>query len=288
MEPTLPPAPHRPDDVLSARRGTVHGTLGPAAEGVRARILDEIGSGALRPGERLGAERDMAPRYGVSRSTLRLAIEALESTGHLRRARGRAGGTFVAERRVERDLTHITGLPAWLRRQGFEAGTRVLSARLIEADDETVESLRLAPGALVFEIVRTRLADRAPISLERAGLPADRFPGLLDQSLRDSVYALMQTAYGIVPAEAIERIEIVGASASAARLLDVPRSSPLLSVERVMVDDAGRPFELSHDLFRGDRIRIVVRGNADRDSPGVIASSIEAMTRPATAGSTKG
>jgi GntR family transcriptional regulator len=287
MEPTLPPGPSRPDDVLSGRRGTVHGTLGPAAEGVRARILDEIAAGSLRPGERLGAERDMAPRYGVSRSTLRLAIEALESTGHLRRARGRAGGTFVAERRVERDLTHMTGLPAYLRRQGFEAGTRVLSARLIEADDETVESLRLAPGALVFEIVRTRFADGAPISLERARLPADRFPGLLDHSLRGSVYALMQEQYGIVPGEALERIEIVGASATAARLLDVPRSSALLSVERVMVDDEGRPFELSHDLVRGDRVRIVVRADADPESPGVIARSIEAVARP-TPGATKG
>jgi GntR family transcriptional regulator len=287
MQPTTPRAPTGGDADRASRHGTIHGTLGPAAEGVRARLLDEIASGALRPGERLGAEREMAPRYGVSRSTLRLAIEALESTGHLRRARGRAGGTFVAERRVERDLTHITGLPAWLRRQGFEAGTRVLSARLIEADDETVESLDLAPGALVFEIVRTRLADGAPISLERARLPADRFPGLLDHSLRDSIYALMQTAYGIVPREAIERIEIVGASATAARLLDVPRSSPLLSVERVMVDDGGRPFELSHDLFRGDRVRIVVRADADRDSPGVIARSIQAVAPP-TADSTKG
>src|SRR4249920_2621499 len=103
MQPTTPRAPTRADADRGSRRGTIHGTLGPAAEGVRARLLDEIASGALRPGERLGAERDMAPRYGVSRSTLRLAIEALESTGHLRRVRGRAGGTFVAERRVERD-----------------------------------------------------------------------------------------------------------------------------------------------------------------------------------------
>jgi GntR family transcriptional regulator len=276
----MPGAPARPLTDRAPLRATVHGTLGPAAEGVRARVLEEIASGALRPGQRLGAERDLAPRYGVSRSTLRVAIEALESAGQLRRVRGRAGGTYVAERRVERDLTHITGLPAYLRRQGFEAGTRVLSARLIEADDETVESLELAPGALVFEIVRTRLADGAPISLERARLPAERFPGLLDHSLRDSIYALIQTAYDIAPGEAIERIEIVGASATAARLLDVPRSSPLLSVERVMVDDARRPFELSHDLFRGDRVRIVVRAVADRDSPGVIASSIEAMTAP--------
>ena len=275
-----PPPPAADPADREKRRGTVHGTLGPAAEDVRGRILDEIASGALRPGERLGAERDMAVRYGVSRSTLRLAIEALESTGHLRRVRGRAGGTFVAERRVERDLTHMTGLPAYLRRQGFEAGTRVLSARLIEADDETVEILELAPGALVFEIVRTRLADGAPISLERARLPAERFPGLLDHSLRDSIYALMQTDYGVVPREAIERIEIVGASTTAARLLDVPRGSPLLSVVRVMVDDARRPFELSHDLFRGDRVRVVVRGDANGDTPGTIASSIEAVSPP--------
>jgi GntR family transcriptional regulator len=278
MEPPPPSAAVQADSVK--RRATVHGMLGPAAEDVRARILEEIASGALRPGERLGAERDMAVRYGVSRSTLRLAIEALESTGHLRRVRGRAGGTFVAERRVERDLTHMTGLPAYLRRQGFEAGTRVLSARLIEADDETVESLALAPGALVFEIVRTRLADGAPISLERARLPAERFPGLLDHSLRDSIYALMQTDYGVVPHEATERIEVVGASATAARLLDVPRGSPLLSVVRVTVDDARTPFELSHDLFRGDRVRVVVRGDANGDIPGTISSSIEAVSPP--------
>jgi hypothetical protein len=67
----------------------------------------------------------------------------------------------------------------------------------------------------------------------------------------------------------------------------VPRSSALLSVERVMVDDEGRPFELSHDLFRGDRVRIVVRADADPESPGVIARSIEAVARP-TPGATKG
>ena len=94
------------------------------------------------------------------------------------------------------------------------------------------------------------------------------------------MYALIQAAYGVVPGEAIERIEIVGASASAARLLDVPRGSPLLSVVRVMVDDARRPFELSHDLFRGDRVRVVVRGDANGDTPGMIASSIQAVSPP--------
>jgi GntR family transcriptional regulator len=251
--------------------------LGPAAEDVRRRILDEISSGVLRPGERLGAERDLARRYEVSRVTLRAALAELESSGAVRRVTGRAGGTFVAERRVERDLTAVAGLPAYLRRQGFQAGARVLSTRTLQANDEVALGLQLAPGAVVYEIVRTRLADDEPISLERAYLPADRFPGLLDRPLGGLLYPMLQTDYGLIPGEAEERIEVVGASENAARVLGVPRSAPLVSVERHTVDQDGVPFELSHDLFRADRLRIVVRAQADRSTEGVIGELIEGV-----------
>lgn len=249
--------------------------LGPAADEVRRRILDEIASGVLGPGERLGAERDLARRYQVSRSTLRAALAELESSGAVRRVTGRAGGTFVAERRVERDLTRVAGLPAYLRRQGFQAGARVLSTRTLQADDEVALGLGLAPGAVVFEIVRTRLADDEPISLEHAYLPADRFPGLLDKPLGGLIYPMLQTDYGLIPGEAEERIEVVGASENAARVLGVRRSAPLVSVERHTVDTDGVPFELSHDLFRADRVRIVVRAQADRSTEGLVAGLVE-------------
>ncbi len=254
-------------------------SLGPAAVEARRRILDEIASGVLRPGERLGAERDLARRYGVSRATLRAALAELESSGAVRRATGRAGGTFIAERRVERDLTTVAGLPAYLRRQGFQAGARVLSTRTLEANDEISRGLGLAPGAVVFEIVRTRLADDEPISLEHAYLPADRFPGLLDRPLGGLLYPMLQTEYGLIPGEADERIEVVGASENAARVLGVRRSAPLVSVERHTVDIADVPFELSHDLFRADRVRIRVRAQADRSTDGVIGGLIE-VARP--------
>lgn len=249
--------------------------LGPAAEEVRRRIMHEIASGALRPGERLGAERDLASRYGVSRSTLRAALAELESSGSIRRSTGRAGGTFVAERRVDRDLRTVAGLPAYLRRQGFHAGARVLATRTLQASDEIALGLGLAPGAVVYEIVRTRLADDVPISLEHAYLPADRFPGLLDRPLGGLLYPMLETEYGLIPGEAEERIEVVGASENAARVLGVRRSTPLISVERHTVDSAGVPFELSHDLFRADRIRILVHAQADRSTEGLLGSSIE-------------
>ena len=63
----------------------------------------------------------------------------------------------------------------------------------------------------MLEIVRVRLADGEPISLERALFPAERFPGLLDRSLGGSLYELLETHYGLVPGEAEERIEVVAA-----------------------------------------------------------------------------
>lgn len=262
---------------VSKAREPAIGGLGPAADQVRRRIVEEITLGSLQPGERLGAERDIAERYGVSRSTLRAALDALESGGAIRRVPGRSGGTFVAERKVERDLTSLAGLPAYMRRQGFAAGARVLATATIEADEDTAAALSIRPRALVFEIVRVRLADGDPISLERALFPEERFPGLLDHPLGGSIYELLETTYGLSPGEAEERIEIVGANAREARVLGVRRSAPLVSIVRTAVDSDGQPFERSHDLFRGDRVRIVVRTRADQKSLVTVASVVEVV-----------
>ena len=235
-------------------------SLGPTARAARDRLQAEVE--AMRPGERLGTERELAERLEVARSTIRAALADLERNGIVRRVRGRAGGIFAAERKVERDLTSLAGLPSYLRRQGFESDARVLSTATVEADDETAAALQLGAGELVLEIVRVRLADGEPISLERASFPADRFPHMLDRSLSGSLYELMQNEYGLVPGEAEERIEVVTAGTAEARLLGVPRGAPLLTVARTTWDADGRPFERSHDLFRGDRARIVVRARS--------------------------
>ncbi|MEO9176368.1 MAG: GntR family transcriptional regulator, partial [Gaiellales bacterium] len=172
-------------------------------------------------------------------------------------------------------LTSLTGLPSSLRRQGFESGARVLSTTTGEADEETAASLAVPLGSVVFEIVRIRLADGEPISYERARFPAARFPGLLDHPLGGSLYALLESVYGLVAGEAEERIEVVGASATAARVLQLRRSAPVVSIARVTVDGDDRPFELSHDLFRADRVRIVVRARATAGASGLVASTIQ-------------
>src|ERR1700733_7396715 len=226
---------------------------------VRRVLGARIDDGQLRPGQRLGAERALAADLGVSRATLRQALAVLEQVGMVRRIPGRGGGTFVAKGKIERDLSRIVGVPALLRSQGVVAGTRVLSARLAEADDVTAQALHARPGALVIDLVRIRLADGSPFSLEHARFPARRFPGLLELPLGGSVYELIEEHFATGPSQATERIEVILASADEAAILDVEPGAPLMAITRTTTDAEGEPIEFSRDLFRADRTRIVVR-----------------------------
>jgi len=237
---------------------------GRLVEEARRRLLDLISTGALRPGDRLGTERELALRLSVSRSTLRQVLAVLAESGIIRRVPGRAGGTFVAHGKVDRDLSLIVGLPEYLRRQGFVAGTQVLSATMTGADEVTAGHLSIPVGSLVVEIVRIRLADGTPLSLERARFPADLVPGLLDRPLGGSLYDLLERSYGVRPEEVVEHLEVAEAAADESALLGVSQGAPLLAVTRTSSTAAGRPFELSYDLFRSDRTCVTFRTSATR------------------------
>lgn len=237
---------------------------GRLAEDARRRLLDLISAGALRPGDRLGTERELAIRLAVSRSTLRQVLAVLAQSGIIRRVPGRAGGTFVAHAKVDRDLSVIVGLPEYLRRQGFLAGTQVLSATMGSADEPTGSSLAITAGSLVIDIVRIRFADGIPLSLERARFPADSFPGLLELPLGGSIYDLLEERYGIRPVEVVEHLEVAEAAADEAALLEIGVGAPLLAITRISSSAAGRPFEYSYDLFRSDRTCVTFRTKAER------------------------
>jgi GntR family transcriptional regulator len=203
-----------------------------------AEIEQAIADGRLAPGDRLPAERALAEEHGVSRMTVRQALQLLESRGLLRRAIGRNGGSFVARPKVERDLGTFSGLSEQLARQGVAAGARVLSAREVD-------------GAI--EISRVRLADGEPFALERSTFP-ERFGWLLERDLTGSLYELLGDD---APVRAVERIEPIAADADEAIALELRVGAPLLLVDRIAYNADGDVVETARDVFRGDRTRIV-------------------------------
>lgn len=241
-----------------------------STEHVRRLIVADINAGT--PGTKLGSERELAERYGTSRSSLRQVLAALEEAGLIDRIIGRAGGIFISHPQVQRSLSDVVGVPAFLANQGYVAGTRVLSTKIAAPDRAAQQALDIGADDFVVEIQRVRLADGSPISLELAQFPADAFPGLLEQQLGGSLYEILEKRYGLVTSRADERIEAVNATPEEATLLGIRQKSALLLITRIAYDQHGKPCEFSRDLFRGDRTRLAVTVAG----PGVAHESAEA------------
>lgn len=234
----------------------------PAYAQIEDRVAEAIAAGELTPGDRLPSERELATRLNVSRMTLRQALDSLARRGLVHRTVGRRGGTFVAEPKIERDLSAPAGLTEQLRRQGHRAGATVVSAEQIRAGRQAADALSIPEGAITHEIVRLRFSDGEPLALERSLFPADRFPGLLDGPLDGSLYEIFEHRYGTRVTRTVERLEPVVADKHEASLLHGKAGMPLLLVQRTAFAEDHVPVEWARDLFRGDRTRVIVESGA--------------------------
>ncbi len=241
----------RPPKIIRGPGVTVHGQI-------EDWLADAIASGQLRPGDRLPTEQYLAGWLGVSRMTLRHALAELAQRGLVTRTVGRAGGTFVAEPKLEQDFTVLAGFSEQLRRHGLVAGARVLAATEIQASPAASAALEIEVGEPVYEVRRLRLADGQPILIEHSLFPARHCPGLLESRLDGSLYDLLGEKYGQRPHRARESLEPVTAGVREAEALGVAEGAPLMLVERTAYARSGTPLEFARDLFRGDRTRVVV------------------------------
>ena len=226
----------------------------PKGEQLQQILIDLVES--LEPGQLLPSERVLAERFQVSRMTVRTEIDRLEQSWLVTRRHGQ--GTFVAEPK----LVHSDELISFsqdMRARGLTPSSRVLSIGVEPALASESERLALPPQTPIVRIVRVRTANDEPIAVERASLPAERFPGLEDVGLGDgdSLYELLEKQYGARPHSALQRVSAVLPDSANARLLDVPPTLPCFRIERVTRDASGI-FEFGRSLYRGDRYEVVM------------------------------
>lgn len=242
---------------LVRRRGT------PVHVQIEQWLVGEIAAGDLATGDRLPGERELAKALRVSRMTLRQALDGLARRGVLVRTPGRAGGAFVAEPKIDCDLTGLAGFTEQMRRAHRTAGAKVIAARTVAADEDVAAGLEVARGAEVHEVVRVRSADTTALAVERSWFPADQVPDLLDRPLTGSLYELLAAGFGLGPHTAVEYLEPVTAGAEDARLLGVASGAALMQVQRVARTIAGVPVEFARDRYRADRVRLMIRTAVD-------------------------
>ncbi|MFJ5074197.1 GntR family transcriptional regulator [Streptomyces sp. NPDC088553] len=232
-------------------------------ERVRGHLLSVIES--RRPGDAIPSERTLCATLGVSRPTLRAAVDELVATGLLVREHGR--GMFVAPDKITQELVaehRAAGAP---RSRGDWTST-VLALRTVRAGARIGRRLAISPAAELVHVTRLRHVDGAPIALEHLHVPADLVPGLTAADMEGGFYAHLRERRGIRPAHAVQSIEPTVLSEEEAALLDVPVLSPALLFDRITSDTNARPVEYVRSLYRGDRYRVVSRLALGDGAPG--------------------
>jgi GntR family transcriptional regulator len=227
----------------------------PKGEQLRAILADLID--ALKPGDPLPSERELAERYDVARMTVRAEITALAAEGRVARVQGR--GTFVAEARVAQAAA-LSSFTEDMKARGLTAGSRVLGQGTEPADDLVAARLDVRSGTPVVRVRRVRTADGEPMALEEAFLPADRFGALADDDLEGvSLFDVLETRFGArfpVADQQVVAVEIVGEDAN---LLRVAPGRAGLKFHTILLDADERPLAYAWSLFRGDRYEIRLR-----------------------------
>lgn len=237
-------------------------SLLPKHAQLRAALLQTI-EDDLQPGAMIPSERDLTTCYDVSRATVRAAISSLVNEGRLTTVPGR--GTVVTRPRVESNL-HLASFTQDMRRRGHRPSTEVLSSAVVVADEVTAKALGVELGGPLWEIERLRLADDEPMAHEISWYPEVLFPGLGDEDLTSSLYATIESTYGVVITDAQQTAWAEAAGLTYAPLLEVAEDAPVMVFDRVASANE-RPVERTISRYRGDRYQLSMslqRGRSNR------------------------
>lgn len=218
---------------------------------IKKEIKGQIKGKKYEAGQMIPSESELMNLYGVSRMTVRLAIDSLEKEGYVKKIQGK--GTFVRNRKIVQELTMISSWSESLRSQGMNPETFVLKLEEVTADAYLAEQLGIREGAPLYYVERIKTIEHEPIGWARIWIIKEKAPGFLDKQVFSSVYDVLENEYGIEMTQAVEVVEALAADDQLAELLKIPKGDPLLEVTRVTYDSTGDTVEISKIVSRADR-----------------------------------
>jgi GntR family transcriptional regulator len=212
------------------------------------RGLIEIGH--LRHREALPSERTLAEATGFSRVTVRKAIDELIRDGLIVRRPG--AGSYVAHQ-ADQPMSVLVGFTADMKRRGTTARSIVLGKTVSLPKPDELLKLGISPSDRVVRLSRVRLSNDEALAIEHAVVP---IWAVEPDQIGESLYEALR-ANGHRPARALQRLSAAIADTEEARHLGIPAGSPILHIERHAFLKNGRPIEVTHSSYRGDRYDFV-------------------------------
>jgi GntR family transcriptional regulator len=218
----------------------------PLYQQLQRALREAIEKRILSPEDALPSERQLAADLGVSRITVRKAIDGLTAEGLLVSRHG--AGNFVSAR-IDKNFSKLTSFSEDMRARGRAPSSVWLKRSQGTVTPEEALKLALSPGTLVYRYHRLRLADATPMSLEFATVVAACLPSL--EAVDTSLYEALERA-GNRPVRALQRLRALLLNDEQAKLLEAKPGDAGLLVERLGYLPDGRAIELSDSVYRGD------------------------------------
>lgn len=218
-------------------------------------VLREKIENEMEPGDLLPSERELSERYGLSRTTVRLALKELETLGLISRRHGK--GTFVSDLSGgAMNLMTNYSFTEQMRGVGRVPKTVDLEFEQRPATKSVADRMGLSAGDAVIYVKRLRLADGVPMMVERTYLPADHFAGFTKDALEGkSLYAIIENDYGETIRVAEEEFFATVARKDDADVLGISEGAPVLQLSRVTYSDKNVVIEYTHSVARADQFK---------------------------------
>jgi GntR family transcriptional regulator len=219
----------------------------------RERVLDLIEQ--LGVGEAIPSERQLSGDLGVSRLTVRAALDDLVREGFLERRHG--AGTFVSEPKIAQELT-MTSFTEDMRRRGMVPSSKTLELKTVAAGARLGRLLHVSPSERIVVVTRLRYADRETMAIETLHVSEALVPGLTAKDLEQhSFYELLEERFGVIVVGGGQAIEPTVTNEEESAALGVPLHSPAFLFERTTNAADGTIVEYVRSIYRGDRYRLV-------------------------------
>jgi len=215
------------------------------------RMIAQSGQHTMIP-----SERELAQRYGMSRMTVRKAIDYLVQRNKLYRFKNK--GTFIADEKLYKDVGDVDGFSSIVRDAKGEPSSHLVEFALHPADSDVSSRLDIKKGAPVYKVVRLRKKNDVPIMLERAFFPSSVIT--LDEEIAsDSIYEHVESTLGLDIASTEQRFRSTFTDKLLQKHLDMGDGAPVLHIELMSFLKDGRVLEYTNAYVNTDRYELIVR-----------------------------
>jgi len=236
----------------------------PLYQVVADAILEQIKEGVFQPGERLPSESELCKLYEVGRNTVRHAVSELVNQGFVRTVQGVGSFVLDGDNRFTKTAEFLYGFSQEMALHDKTVTSKVLDAKIINADPFLSRRLGIQLGAEVVFLYRLRIMEGEPIAIERAYLPHQLCRGILEYDFsQDSLYVVLSEQYNMKPDHAEQEIGAELATDEVAKLLGLKSPGVVLVFHRETRVRDGRVIEYVDAEFRADRFQFYTHLKAD-------------------------